>query len=133
MINLNALNQYRDRSPAILDLYGSYGDHQNGVFIIPSPIDQNPMRIIASSGLGWDHVSVSRYKRCPNWPEMDHIKRMFFHDDEVVMQLHVAVKDHVNDHPTCLHLWRPTRQEIPLPPPDLCGRRDDGRGTDDSC
>jgi hypothetical protein len=72
--------------------------------------------IIASIGCDWDHVSVSLEKRCPTWIEMDYVKRLFFHQDEVVMQLHPAEKDHVNVHSYCLHLWRPQKEEIPLPP-----------------
>jgi hypothetical protein len=70
---------------------------------------------MASSEFGWEHVSVSRINRCPNWPEMSHIKTLFFKDDETVMQLHVPSSDHINEHPNCLHLWRPTSTEIPRP------------------
>ncbi len=28
---------------------------------------------------------------------------------------------HINDHPRCLHLWRPLDREIPLPPSWLVG------------
>jgi len=65
------------------------------------------MRVMASAGMGWDHVSISRQNRCPNWPEMEHIKRLFFRDDETAMQLHVPPSDHISIHPYCLHLWRP--------------------------
>lgn len=88
----------------------------DGAFVMPSPIDKADMVIICDVKHGWDHVSVSRNNRCPNWPEMDHVKRIFFTDDEVVMQLHVARRDHVNIHPFVLHLWRPQAEAIPLPP-----------------
>jgi len=68
--------------------------------------------------LGWDHVSVSRTSRCPNWPEMEFVKRKFFEDNETAMQLHVAIADHINMHPYTLHLWRPHNAEIPMPPKD---------------
>src|SRR5215510_12883173 len=71
-------------------------------------------KVIASHGMNWDHVSVSTRERCPTWDEMEFIKRMFFNDDEVAMQLHVAPSDHINCHPYCLHLWRPQDKEIPL-------------------
>jgi hypothetical protein len=96
--------------------HGWDGDGTCGAFKLPSPIDGQPLRIIASSGDGWDHVSISRSNRCPNWPEMEFIKRKFFKDDETVMQLHVPVTDHINAHPYCLHLWRPQHSEIPRPP-----------------
>ncbi len=100
---------------------GWNGDDTCGCFRIPSPIDRQPLMIQASSEDGWDHVSVSRTKRCPNWPEMDFIRQQFFKDDEVVMQLHVARADHINVHPYCLHLWRPHAGAIPLPPGWMVG------------
>ncbi|WP_428337469.1 DUF7694 domain-containing protein [Paenirhodobacter sp.] len=65
---------------------------------------------------GWDHVSVSLPRRCPNWEEMSFVKGMFFQDDETAMQLHVPLSQHINHHPYCLHLWRPHQFEIPRPP-----------------
>jgi hypothetical protein len=50
---------------------------------------------------------------------MDHVRKMFFKDDEVVMQLHLPAKDNINLHPYCLHLWRPQKAEIPLPPKEF--------------
>ena len=86
----------------------------NGAFLVP-PI---PLRIIAASGGGWDHVSVSTDTRCPTWHEMSFVHRLFFYDDEVAMQLHVPATDHINNHPFTLHLWRPWSKlrRIPLPP-----------------
>jgi len=96
------------------------GDDTCGAFSIPSHIDRQPMVVIASAEFGWDHVSISRKTRCPTWSEMEQIKRMFFLDTDVVMQLHVGAADHINIHPYCLHLWRPTGgQEIPMPPKEL--------------
>lgn len=71
--------------------------------------------IMAAFGEGWDHVSVSLKHRCPNWHEMEYIKRMFFKEDEVAFQLHVPAKDHINIHENVLHMWRPQDQEIPMP------------------
>lgn len=96
--------------------YGRRGDSGNGVFMLKSPIDGGLLMIVASNGDGWDHVSVSRSNRCPNWPEMDFIKQTFFKNDECVMQLHVPLSDHLNVHPHCLHLWRPQNIAIPRPP-----------------
>jgi hypothetical protein len=69
------------------------------------------MKVIISNGGGWDHVSVSLENRCPTWKEMCAVKDLFFKDDEVAMQLHVAKADHINHHPFCLHLWRPQTPE----------------------
>lgn len=115
---LPAFDESRDCSPQIIDRYGSAGDHGNGVFNIASPVDGANLRVIASDGGGWDHVSVSRRNRCPNWAEMDFIKRVFLMPDEVAMQLHVAESDHLSLHPYCLHIWRPNDgRSIPLPSP----------------
>lgn len=74
--------------------------------------------VIESFGGGWDHVSVSilNVDRCPRWSEMCMIKDLFFESHENVMQLHPQQDRYVNNHPYCLHLWRPQNQEIPLPP-----------------
>lgn len=77
--------------------------------------------IIATSAGGWDHVSVSRKDRCPTWEEMELIKRIFFERDECAMQLHVPVKEHINNHPYCLHIWRPLYEDIPRPPAQFVG------------
>lgn len=74
------------------------------------------LRCIASWGGGWDHVSVSLPTRCPMWPEMEAVKRLFFRRDETAMQLHVPPAEHVDCHPHRLHLWRPQHAEIPRPP-----------------
>lgn len=78
---------------------------------------------IASWGMGWEHVSVSRpkYKGCPSWEVMCFVKDIFWFGHEAVMQLHPPDKDYVNFHPNCLHLWRPIGKEIPLPPASLVG------------
>jgi hypothetical protein len=77
------------------------------------------LNVIVGIGEGWDHVSVSRRDRTPTWNEMNMIKRMFFKDDELCYQLHMPVKDYINVHPYCLHMWRPHDQVIPLPPKEM--------------
>ena len=121
MRNLNLLDAYRDVSPSVIALFGSTGDHTCGTFLIPSPIDKANIRIVASCEGGWDHVSASRPNRCPNWTEMEYVKRMFFKEHETAMQLHVPPSDHVNCHPNCLHLWRPQFTDIPRPPSEMVG------------
>lgn len=121
MRNLYLLNQYRRADRQVLKRFGNSGDETCGVFEVPSPIDGAPMMIIASSGGGWEHVSVSRRNRCPNWPEMSHVKGLFFRNSETVVEYHVPSSDHVNDHPNCLHLWRPTSVELPRPPGWMVG------------
>lgn len=107
MRNLRLLDSFRCTDDRVRRYYGGIGDDTCGVFDVPSPIDGNVMRVIASSGGGWEHVSVSRKNRCPNWPEMSRIRDLFFRDDETVVEYHVPKSDHISVHDYCLHLWRP--------------------------
>lgn len=110
MKNLNYLNNYR------VDLFGDgyLGDEHNGAFSIK--VKGEKYFVIASDGQGWEHVSVSHETKIPSWKVMCEIKDMFFNTNEVVMQLHPRKKDYVNNHPNCLHLWKPIEQDIPTPP-----------------
>lgn len=114
------MDKHRVTSLDIVLMFGSLGDEKAGMFEIPAPWGAT-LRIIACAGDGWDHVSVSTQRRCPNWHEMEFAKRLFFEDDEIAMQLHVTPADHINVHPYCLHLWRPHGQRIPLPPKEMVG------------
>jgi hypothetical protein len=87
-----------------------------GAWVVKSKLDGQLVRIIASTDDGWDHVSVSLENRMPTWEEMDMIKRLFFKPNEIAVEYHVPPSDHINIHPNCLHLWRPQRVKIPLPP-----------------
>ena len=69
MRNLRLLDQFRDISQSVVRYYGGVGDDTCGVFSVHSPIDGAILRVIASCGGEWEHVSVSRKNRCPNWPE----------------------------------------------------------------
>ncbi len=80
-----------------------------GSFIVPHGTAL--LRVICSNGGGWDHVSISLQGRCPTWAEMCAIKELFFRDDEPVMQLHPEKSEWINNHPFCLHLWRPQSTE----------------------
>jgi len=93
-----------------------WGDEKNGCFELRLEGSRLLFRVIASSGHDWEHVSVSTTERCPRWNEMEQIKRLFFEPYETVMQLHPPESAYVNIHPNCLHLWRPVKQEIPMPP-----------------
>lgn len=111
MRNLDYLNQYRK------PLMGFMGDSYNGMFEFK--ILGSPVRVIASNGESWEHVSISHASRTPSWEMMQKLKEMFFEDDEVVMQLHPKKSEYKNIHKHCLHLWRPINQEIPTPPVEL--------------
>jgi len=132
MIDLRELDQFRVPLPDVFKMVPDYDRSRNGAFVIyrqqvvgvrysvRSPIVPTTtaaaLRIIAANGGGWDHVSVSLVDRCPTWDEMEHVKRLFFKPDETAMQLHVPPSDHINRHPYVLHLWRPHRCAIPMPP-----------------
>lgn len=82
------------------------------------------LNFIMSWGAGFEHCSVSMPTRCPSWEQMCAIKDAFWNDDEVCMQLHPAKKNYVNNHPYCLHIWKPINEKIPLPPTILVGLKD---------
>ena len=98
-----------------------------GAFTIPH--NGYHLRIIASDEIGndtvscgWEHVSVHAYdpqfdkQRTPRWDEMCFVKDLFWEEDEAVIQIHPPKIDYVNTHDFVLHLWRPTKEKIPMPP-----------------
>ena len=94
-----------------------------GAFFIRAPSGIR-LKIIASEGLPdmpWEHVSVSTEKRAPSWEEMCFVKGLFWEPEECVMQLHPPESEYVNNHPHCLHLWKPVGIEIPTPPAIMVG------------
>lgn len=117
MRNLNELNAYRVTDRQVTAMYGLLGDGSCGAFRIPSPIDGQPLLVIASSGGGWDHVSVSRRNRVPNQAELSHIHRTFFGPTETAVQYFLPAAEHINVHPHTLHLWRPRADNLALPRP----------------
>src|SRR5262249_43332949 len=121
MRNLRELDYCRIMTPEAAERNHPDIAHVSGAFLV-KPDPKGPTFIVhAANGDGWDHVSVSTRDRCPTWPEMDAIKRMFFKSGEVAMQLHVAEDDHISVHPYTLHLWRPhgSKRPIPLPPKEF--------------
>jgi hypothetical protein len=101
----------------------SYGF--NGAFLI-SFTDQkgklHRLGCIASDQEGWEHVSVTNQTHpkshlvCPSWEMMCRVKRAFWDNEETVIEYHVPMSEWINDHPGCLHLWKPIGLEIPRPP-----------------
>lgn len=104
----------------------------NGAFVLPPLIGNRALYIIASDGMGWEHVSVHAYEgkrtRTPTWDEMCYVKDSFWDAEDVVMQLHPRKSQYVNNHPHVLHLWRPTEATIPEPDSILVGVRGDFMG-----
>jgi len=123
---LRLLSKFRSEHPSL-----GQGDDSNGYFVLAAPTTMRvrggrALHVIASvNGEGWDHVSVSASEEVgqfiPTWVEMEYVRRLFFKDDETVMQLHPPLKDYVNCHPCVLHLWRPTFTDIPRPSKELVG------------
>lgn len=109
------------------EIDGQFGsresDGPNGRFFIM--LNGIKFCIIASDGLGWEHVSVSipGAKRCPTWEEMCAIKNLFWDPEETVVQYHPRASQYVNCHPYVLHLWKPVGEEIKTPPAILVGPR----------
>ncbi len=105
----------------------------NGLFILPAIPPKRPLvlQCFATDGsewarLGftppaWEHVSVSTLVRCPTWDEMCLIKTLFWDPEDVVIQLHPRQSEYVNNHPRCLHLWRPIGVDLPTPPSRAVG------------
>lgn len=92
----------------------------NGCFILKLRYGQS-VRTIAGEGLGWEHVSASRVDRCPTWEEMCQIKDMFWDKTDCVVQFHPPESEYVNNHPYCLHLWKPIGIALPMPDSILVG------------
>lgn len=93
----------------------------NGLFLIPGKRAGETLKVIASDGEAWEHVSVSLPNRCPTWAEMCKVKELFWSDDDCVLQYHPPRAEWVNNHPYCLHLWRPIGQDVPRPPALMVG------------
>lgn len=112
--------------------------YPDGMYHIPHyKIDNYLFWIVFSTGEGWEHLSVSIKKfknprtrrvfevpRCPTWEEMCMVKDLFWEPEECVVQYHPPRSMYVNNHPNCLHLWRPTTMSLPVPKPILVGIQD---------
>lgn len=86
------------------------------------------VKVIASDGGGWQHVSVSLADSAftPTWAIMCWVKDLFWEPEDVVVQFHPRASDYVNHHPGCLHLWRCTDgREFPTPPAFFVGPKVD--------
>lgn len=106
---------------------------KSGIYSIPRGV--HVLVVLATDSHGWEHVSVVKYPRLdrslaasmtPSWKDMCEVKSLLWKDPEAcVMQLHPAKSEYVNNHPNCLHLWRPINgASIPQPPSFLVGIKD---------
>jgi hypothetical protein len=114
-------------------------DYLNGCRIAGGPYASTPMdgfsgaftvivchewlRIIASDGYGWRHVSVSRRDshKPPTWEMMCAVKDLFWEAEDWVVQFHPARSEYINNHPGCLHLWQCMDRLQPTPESALVG------------
>lgn len=89
------------------------------------------VRVIASWGLDWDHVSVSVVggRKIPSYKTMRFVHSVFF-PGEIAVEYHMPPSKHISpgiDLPSklglqgteVLHLWRCQTQEMPTPPRGL--------------
>ena len=95
---------------------------EGGAFLVLR--DGYDLLCLATTGGGWDHVSVTRHNpdgtvQTATCDDMEYVKRLLFREDETAMQLHVPPGEHVNVHPHCLHLWRPQHADILRPPANM--------------
>ena len=115
-------NQYRFKSPGH-PFHSTDADGNAGAFFIP--FRTVVLKVIATDGKNvkpvWEHVSVSLPNRCPNGEEMSFVKNLFWDDEDCVVQFHPPKSQYVNQHPFCLHLWRPVGKKIELPPKIFVG------------
>lgn len=99
----------------------------DGAYSVAMPGQARRICIIASNGvsdnpaMSWQHVSVSFGSvstKTPSWEIMCWVKDLFWDPEDPVMQLHPPRSRWINQHPGCLHLWRPLppNPAIPLPP-----------------
>lgn len=100
-------------------------------------ISGKSFNFIFSKQFGWEHLSVSTPSKTPTWEQMCKMKDLFWNEDEVCVQYHPAKEDYVNNHPHCLHIWRPVASKdfinsptskedlLPVPPSILVGYRNE--------
>lgn len=113
-------------------------DGNNGAFLLPSPVAGWVLWCLASDSTEpdaagyapWEHVSVSARRpaalqksRTPTWLEMCAVKEAFWGAEDAVIQFHPRRSQYVNQHPHCLHLWRPVGVTLPEPPAIFVGER----------
>lgn len=74
------------------------------------------LRVYVSTSNGWDRVAVHCARAQPTLSQIDHIRKLFFEDDELV-QIFMPPKSRYSnpDHNTVI-LWHATTIQVPTPP-----------------
>lgn len=121
------LERYRSPGTGLLSMPTAKGERW-GLFRIPA--GKVELRVICDTIIlddvpTWDHVSAHALdtygQRCPTWEEMCHLKKLFWDDEECVVQFHPAKSEYVNCHPYALHLWKYYLAPFPIPPKEAVG------------
>lgn len=114
---------YRDITGVYSGRRSTPSDGNNGLFLIPYLRRGHTLAVIASDGMGWEHVSISIAGRRtpPIWEEMAFIKDLFWGEEETVIQYHPPKSRYINNFPGCLHLWKPIGVDLPLPAIEMVG------------
>ena|ERR1700678_3014139 len=120
-------NQYRIRT-------GPMGSNDSiglcGAFEVPikrtKPTQKKKVLVcIADDGrmTNWEHVSCYKHdgfaRYIPSWSDMCKIVRLFWEEEDCVVEYHPPKSESINISPFVLHLWRPIGIEIPKPPVEL--------------
>lgn len=92
---------------------------QGGMFCVQA--GETPLKVMASTGGGWDHISVSTPERTPTWEEMELVRKLFALPHETWVQFGLPERLHINVHPHCLHWWRKQHRDVLLPPASMVG------------
>jgi len=100
---------------------GGEPNSDSGQFVVEDGPLKTALMVQASTSGGWDHVSVSCANRCPIWEEMEHVRKIFFKDDEWCLQYGVPGQANISYHAYTLHWWRPQCEMVPRPPAWMVG------------
>lgn len=96
------------------------GIGNNGAFLVKTNTPRYTLFVIASDGLGWEHVSAHGERAgvitTPSWEDMCFLKDLFWDGEDVVIQYHPPKSQYVNVSKFTLHLWRPIGIILPTPP-----------------
>ena len=120
---LHVPEKFRDKATEIAGYGKTAEGTNNGVLMFPVKSKPRSIaRAIVSDGAGWEHVSISlKIGLTPTWEQMCEVKDLFWDKADCVVQYHPAESEYVNVHETCLHLWRPTTNQLPSPPSYMVG------------
>lgn len=122
MKNLRELSRYRQITNE--NIFNKNFDlSKEGTFVIKLN-DYSCLYVQALNHFGWEHIGAYVVNfgerqfpyRIPTSKEMEFLKNLFFEKDEAVIEVHPRKCDYVNINIFMLHLWRPNRISIPVPP-----------------